>query len=299
MFEHDWVRGLDGGAACEEIAKAHRELVEVETRRLVLAAHWLDLHGWVDDPVDHDTTGVAGRERSVAAGAEGTPEMGEFCCAEFAALQEMHPLAGAHLLRNVANLRHRHPKLWQRVCNGEVRGWKALEVAKLVGKDDFALTLQQARWVDEHTHNYIDTLSWGQFLGLVEAKIIAADPDAAEARRQQAAAEQFVTTGRGSEHGLKTLVAKALAGDVIYFVAVCDRIAQILAAQGDTDPVGARRAKAIGILAHPAQAIALLVQAEAQPQAAAGGGAGEDPSEAGEESAGTTPEQRSRVGEPD
>ncbi len=37
-----------------------------------------------------------------------------------------------------------------------------------------------------------------------------------------------------------------------------DRIAEILLQQGDTDPVGARRSKALGILAHPARALALL-----------------------------------------
>ena len=42
------------------------------------------------------------------------------------------------------------------------------------------------------------------------------------------------------------------------FLAMCDRIAQILALDGDTSPVGARRARAIGILAQPATALALL-----------------------------------------
>ncbi len=65
-------------------------------------------------------------------------------------------------------------------------------------------------------------------------------------------------TGQSNEHGLKTLVAKATAGEVIYLVAMVDRIAEILLQQGDTDPVGARRSKALGILGHPARALALL-----------------------------------------
>jgi hypothetical protein len=39
-----------------------------------------------------------------------------------------------------------------------------------------------------------------------------------------------------------------------------NRIADILAAEGDTDPIGARRARAIGILAQPAEALRLLIQ---------------------------------------
>ena len=68
--------------------------------------------------------------------------------------------------------------------------------------------------------------------------------------------ERFVATGQCNEYGLKTVVAKAAAGDAVFFVAMCDRVAQILLLEGDTDPVGARRSKALGILANPARALA-------------------------------------------
>ena len=42
-------------------------------------------------------------------------------------------------------------------------------------------------------------------------------------------------------------------------MATVNRIAEILAVRGDTDPVGARRAKALGILAQPAHALQLLL----------------------------------------
>ena len=63
-----------------------------------------------------------------------------------------------------------------------------------------------------------------------------------------------------SEDGLKTIVAKAAAGDAIWFLATVNRIAEILAARGDTDPIGTRRARAIGILARPAEALRLLIE---------------------------------------
>ncbi len=66
--------------------------------------------------------------------------------------------------------------------------------------------------------------------------------------------------GRSSEHGLKLIIARATAGDAIWFKATIDRIADILARQGDADPVEVRRSKAIGILAQPAQALQLLCQ---------------------------------------
>jgi hypothetical protein len=61
-----------------------------------------------------------------------------------------------------------------------------------------------------------------------------------------------------SDDGLKTLIAKANSGDVVWFLATINRIADILTLDGDSDPVGVRRSKAIGILAQPAHALALL-----------------------------------------
>jgi hypothetical protein len=61
-----------------------------------------------------------------------------------------------------------------------------------------------------------------------------------------------------SEDGLKTIVAKAAAGDAIWFMATINRIAEILAARGDTNPIGTRRVRAIGILARPAEARLLI-----------------------------------------
>ena len=102
--------------------------------------------------------------------------------------------------------------------------------------------------MDRTTTPYLATLPWGRFVDLLEARIIAADPAAAEARREAAELDRFVVTGQSTEHGLKTLVAKATAGEVIYLVATVDRLAQILQLEGDTSPVGRPPLQGIG---HP------------------------------------------------
>ncbi len=127
------------------------------------------------------------------------------------------------------------------------------------------LDRDQARWVDAVTTPYVGVLPWGRFRALVEAKIIEVDPAAAEARRRAAAMERFVRTGQSSEHGLKTLFVRANAGDVILFVAMADRIAQILYLRGDHAPADVRRSKAVGIMATPARALRLLEEVENTP----------------------------------
>ena len=70
--------------------------------------------------------------------------------------------------------------------------------------------------------------------------------------------ERFVRAGQSNEFGLKTVVARAGAGEVIFFVAMVDRIAEVLRLRGDGDPVDVRRSKALGVIANPARALRLL-----------------------------------------
>ncbi|HET6653603.1 MAG TPA: DUF222 domain-containing protein [Nocardioides sp.] len=228
----------------------HATLVEAECRELVLAAQWADLH-----PLSSGTV-LPGTERCKRYGGDGTPFAGEFAAAELGVLLGRSHVAAATLMADALDVRHRLPQLWAALMAGQVRVWQARHVASRTRAT--GLSLAQARQVDAATTPYLATLPWGRFVDLLEARIIAADPDAAEQRRVAAELERFVVTGQSNEHGLKTLVAKATAGEVIYLVAMVDRIAEILLQHGDTDPVGARRSKALGILAHPTQALALL-----------------------------------------
>jgi hypothetical protein len=251
----------DVAGLCDALTRGHEQLMAIEARQVVLAAHWIDLHS----PERHvDAAGSAavlpGTERVVPSGADGTPMITEFACAEFAVLQGMHPLAGRHWLRKVANLRHRHPLLWSRVLRSEVPVWKALETARLVGRDELHLTREQANWIDEESFEWISTLPWQNFLDHIERLIIDADPEAAETRRHEAATRQGVWSTQSDEHGLKTIVARAGAGEIIYLTAVIDRLAEILAIRGDAREIGPRRASALGLLAHPAHALSLLAQ---------------------------------------
>lgn len=208
----------------------------------------------MDDPCSGRA--LPGTERSKRYGGHGTPEVGEFAAGELGVLTHRSYGSAVALMADALDVRHRLPALWSVVMGGQARVWQARQVTKRTRT--VGLTRSQAAWVDSQTTPYLASLPWTRFYDLLDAKIIEVDPKAAEARAEAAALDRFVTTGQSNEHGLKTLIAKAEAGEVIYFVAICDRIAQILLLQGDTDPVGVRRSKAIGILANPAAALRLL-----------------------------------------
>jgi hypothetical protein len=269
MIDTEWIDELDGDTAADALVAVRDELRAVEAKRLLMAAHWADLHA-SEDLTDAELAlsprSASGRvlvlpgcERMVPAGAAGTPEIEEFAAAELAALLGVSTGTGDQLIADALNLRHRHPRAWATVRTGTVPVWVLIRVARRCAAVNLAL--DPARWVDAETTPYATTLPPGRFLRLVEAKIAAADPDAAEERARQEALHRFVRAGQADEHGMKTLVARAGAGDILAVVAVVDRIAVILADQGDPNPLDARRATALRVLANPARALAMLAGA--------------------------------------
>ena len=230
-----------------------RVRVEAEVDILVAAVHFADLHN--GDARDSSGRVLPGMEQAKYLGGLGTPRVMEFASAEFGARIGMHPIGARNLMADGLDLQHRLPRLWCMVKSGLVPVWQARKIAQMTR----ALSHEAAGFVDAQVAPHVQALGWSRLETVVQAKVIEADPDAEDARRRAASAERFVRAGRSNEHGLKVLVAKANAGDVVTFLAMVNLIADALAAvYCDSDPVDLRRSKAIGILANPAQAVQLL-----------------------------------------
>lgn len=265
------VSGLDGNAAADALARSVTAIAAAEVAQVELVAHWADLH---DPDTRADLSGsdlpgevLAGLERRVRPGGDGTPRVTEFAATELGVLLGVTTTTAQGLLRDVLDLRHRHPQLWTAVRAGRARFWQARQVTRMT--HTAGLDRTAARHVDDRTAPHLGSVPWGRMLGLVEAAVIEADPEAAETRRLEKAMERFVRTGQSTEHGTSTLYARVEAGHAIVFFAICDRIAQILADLGDPDPIEVLRSKAIGWLGTPLRAAALLHQAENRAQAQA------------------------------
>jgi hypothetical protein len=179
----------------------------------------------------------------------------EFCVAEFGTRMETGHVSARVLMADALDLRHRHPELWQLIMTGGVPSWKARKVAQATRH----LSRSSAMQVDAAVARVICGLSWARCETLLAAKIIEADPHAAEQQAKIWEAERFVRTGRINQAGLKLLIAKANAGDVILFMATLNRIAEILRLQGDIGSADVRRSTAIGILAQPVWAAQLAL----------------------------------------
>ena len=244
MFDSQ-VGGADAAATLAQVEAAHRQVQADECRLVELAAHWADLHH-PDSQAPAEKT-LPGAEQGRQLGGDGTPEVLEFCAAEFGAQMQTGYVSARSLMADALDLRHRHPELWQLILTGAVPSWKARKVAQATRH----LSRSSAMQVDAAIARAITRLPWARFETLLAAKIIEADPHAAEEQAKIWEAERFVRAGRSNQTGLKMLIAKANAGDVIWFMATVNRIADILKLQGDMSSADVRRSKAIGILASP------------------------------------------------
>ncbi len=199
-------------------------------------------------------TGFPGAERAIQPGGEGTPEIADFAPAELGCSLKTSAGSAKRLIADALDLRYRLPMTWAAARAGQAPVYQARHIATTTRH----LTLGQARQVDARIAPTLGSLSWGRLQDVVDGLIYDADPEGADAAAELAARERFVRLGRITEHGLKLVIARAAAGDAIWFKATIDRIAQILGLRGDTDPIDVRRSKAIGILAQPAYALQLL-----------------------------------------
>jgi Domain of unknown function (DUF222) len=251
VFENDLVE-LDAAATLTAAEANEHTLITAEVRRLQIAAHWADLHP--GEAVAKSR--LPGTEHPIRLGGEGTPTVGDFAAAELGCVLRISDGSAARLIGDALDLRHRLALVWAAARAGQVPAHQARTIAKATRH----LTHGQAAAVDARITPSLGALPWGRVQTLLEAAIIEADPAGAEQQAADAAKERFVRLGRKSEHGLKLIIARAAAGDAIWFKATVDRIADILGKQGDTHPVEVRRSKAIGILAQPALALQLLCQ---------------------------------------
>ena len=96
MNDPTWIDELDGDTAADALVAVRDKLRQAEAERLLLAAHWADLHAAEEltagalalaprSPSGRPTV-LPGAEQRVPAGADGTPDIEEFAAAELAAL---------------------------------------------------------------------------------------------------------------------------------------------------------------------------------------------------------------------
>lgn len=248
--------GLAGLSCAETIAALRQRqaaLVRAEAAVVASIAAVGDLYGMsatdVWEPVDP-------RNERFRRGPEGMPEFSEFAGAAVGPVLGCSIGSADYEIRSVLVLRHRHPRMWQAVIEARMRSWQAKKIIGLTGMAE--LTLECAHWVDEQLAPVLGKVTFQRLAELATGLVVAADTAAAEKRRLAHDRARYVRMSMDGTDGMAFLEVRGTAKDLMWFNAMVHHIADLLALEGDTDPAGARRATAVGVLGNPAQALMLL-----------------------------------------
>lgn len=198
-------------------------------------------------------------EKHIRLGGTGTPTVSEYLTLELAGLLRCSPAAAASRLADALDLKHRHPHLFTAVTDLTVEPARALRAARLC--HDLAPETAEAvtdAWLAQQAG-----LSWTGCFKLLDRLVLEADRKRAEQKAREAAAFRGVWTW-GLDQGSMRLSGQLDVLDARYLDESLSRMADVIAPDNPGLDKNQLRAKALGIFAHPAYALALIQQA-AQP----------------------------------
>jgi hypothetical protein len=254
------VEDLDAAGVLQAAAEAETAERRASVMKLRLAYQWA-----IVQPATADT-GVATHggpaldvlSQDESLGGEGTPAVAAFTPETFALELGMSPSAGAALIGDALDLRHRLPLLWKRVRRLEVPSWQARRVAQ----QTHALPLAGALWVDHQLAARTDGALGPVITDRLVAQAIAKfDPETQETEEEDSRAGWDVTLSHPHPTDFAGTSELTAHGDTPTLRSFHDLVCQIahqLHLDGDTSPLGVRKITAIRLITAAARGEATL-----------------------------------------
>ncbi|MGY2875721.1 hypothetical protein ACVW00_002911 [Marmoricola sp. URHA0025 HA25] len=246
---------LDAAAVLASARRARATANAAEAQLLTDAVTWAHLHT-VTDPDDAATWWVPeGRDTAIPIAGEGCPLVSEFAIGQFATALGLTDGSGRNLIAQALELAHRLPKLWARVQDGSLAPWRARRVAE----ETLCLSLEAAGFLDAQVAPYAHRTGLAQTQRLVATAIAQFMPEYARELRDRAADQRYFTIDHQqvSFAGTSRVHGELDLADALGLEDAITTGAQQLADLGCTDPLDARRAAALGILARGQQPLPL------------------------------------------
>ncbi|MDN5892844.1 MAG: HNH endonuclease [Nocardioides sp.] len=224
---------------------------DAEREILFQATVWADLH-----PPAPGEEGCA-RGTLGAADLLSRPEVDYGAGAGLAAALSLRSESGDDLIAEGLEIRHRLPRVGADCMAGEVQAWRARRIARftLEFPDDVAEA------VDAEVAAIAQRVGATTLDRVIDAAMMRLHPAEHAARREQGlSGRQVRLVERCNKHGLAEMIIDADAKDLHDFDRTVSEIAALLIDSDSHEVPGLdeRRAVAVGILADPARALALL-----------------------------------------
>lgn len=256
------------GALLDRVRAARRAADAAEVELLVLAVEWAHAHPVLDGQEAWGVPGSPPRASGTdddpdaeVAGDElsGIPLVRWDAPAAFAAANAMSTEAGQALIRDALVLRHRLPKVWARTLAGDVAAWRARRIAQAVlGRPDDVTT-----YVDDHVAPVAGAIGVTRLDRIIDEAMLRLHAEERELAQLAALDRRFVRLDeRTLNHtGIAELVVRGDWKDLHDVDQTITRLATILGQDGQAghgQSLDVRRSMAVGVLADPAAAHALL-----------------------------------------
>ncbi len=244
----------------DEVRASRASADAAEVRILQLAVAWAEAHP--------DSSGAEPFSTSVDLDLDdprvddhllewrGVPGIRWDAPAAFATANAMSTQAGQALIRDALVLRHRLPDLWERVLADQVPSWRARRVAQAVlGEPDDVVA-----YVDGKVAPIAHRVGARTLDRIIDEAMLHLYPEERELSQLEALDARYVTLHdqQINHTGVCDLTVRADWKDVHDFDQTVAAVAAALAAQGCLEPLDVRRSMAVGVLADPAVAQALL-----------------------------------------
>ena len=260
---------MPAGDLLTEIRDLDKAADQADRDRFIAIAAWADAHttglllpdlygtyALADDDAHTEAEnawvarfGMPGADTMLELAGPGAPEVSEFAVIELAAALGRSTDSGRMLLSDAVEAKHRLPKIWQRLLDGQVQVWRVRRVTEVTRP----LTQEAAAFVDAHLAHAIHTASFATVKRLVAEAAARFDPETTEMDEVDTQSTLHVTLDLNTAWSIGTAAGVHLSGlldraDAEELEHAIRTIADQLLAAGSTDTLDVRRAKALGYL---------------------------------------------------
>jgi len=231
---------------------------------LVAGVEWAEAHV-VSDVDDAAVWGDPrlGTESVALLAGPGAPMVSEFAPLEFAGRLGWSREAAKSLIGDGLELKYRLPRLWGLVLEQVV----SVRVARHIASCTTDLSFEAAKQADRLVCADPARVSKVKAEQLVDEIRLWFDPDRAIDDENKARDQRGVFTRPGAHSAVTEMTLILDTPDAQRFEHTIADVARELKHLGDTDGLDARRAKAVGVLAEPQQALSLLTEGTMTPGA--------------------------------
>ncbi|MDT0200525.1 DUF222 domain-containing protein [Nocardioides sp. AE5] len=240
------VDDLDGDVLLDLISDNTGQEWRAERRRLRLAYQLCVTHPAVEDDAASWGDGIPDLSGYTdTLGGEGTPEVAAFTIELWATAAGVSTWSAKRTLAAALDLHHRLPRTWAAVEELRIPGWKGCRVAE----DTNRLSLAAATWVDNELAR---RGTWGlpRIEKTIKAAIAMFHPDLVKNNGFPGREDWDVTLDHtAGVDGTSRLDAIGDSVDLEKFHSLLADEAATMGRLGDTDTLGQRKAKALGVLA--------------------------------------------------